>query len=70
MKREEAKISAWENLQRAKPEAAIRKLEVFEKISSLSSYLQFCNLSSTIHPFSVHEVPVTFRYLSGRKQLR
>ncbi|XP_057470063.1 uncharacterized protein LOC130759024 isoform X2 [Actinidia eriantha] len=27
MKREEAKISAWENLQRAKSEAAIRKLE-------------------------------------------
>jgi hypothetical protein len=28
LKREEAKISAWENLQKAKAEAAIRKLEV------------------------------------------
>jgi len=28
-KREEAKITAWENLQKAKAEAAIRKLEVF-----------------------------------------
>jgi len=27
-KREEAKINAWENLQKAKAEAAIRKLEV------------------------------------------
>jgi hypothetical protein len=27
-KREEAKITAWENLQKAKAEAAIRKLEV------------------------------------------
>ena len=27
-KREEAKIIAWENLQKAKAEAAIRKLEV------------------------------------------
>lgn len=28
MKREEAKITAWENLQKAKAEAAMRKLEV------------------------------------------
>jgi hypothetical protein len=28
-KREEAKITAWENLQKAKAEAAVRKLEVF-----------------------------------------
>lgn len=28
LQREEAKITAWENLQRAKAEAAIRKLEV------------------------------------------
>ena len=28
-KREEAKITAWENLQKAKAEAAIKKLEVF-----------------------------------------
>jgi hypothetical protein len=27
-KREEAKITAWENLQKAKAEAAIQKLEV------------------------------------------
>jgi hypothetical protein len=28
LQREEAKITAWENLQKAKAEAAIRKLEV------------------------------------------
>lgn len=28
IRREEAKITAWENLQKAKAEAAIRKLEV------------------------------------------
>lgn len=28
LRREEAKITAWENLQKAKAEAAIRKLEV------------------------------------------
>jgi hypothetical protein len=28
LQREEAKIAAWENLQKAKAEAAIRKLEV------------------------------------------
>lgn len=28
VKREEAKITAWENLQKAKADAAIRKLEV------------------------------------------
>lgn len=28
LQREEAKISAWENLQKAKAEAAIQKLEV------------------------------------------
>jgi hypothetical protein len=28
LQREEAKISAWENLQKAKAEAALRKLEV------------------------------------------
>jgi hypothetical protein len=28
LKREEAKITAWENLQKAKAEAEIRKLEV------------------------------------------
>lgn len=33
LKREEAKINAWENLQKAKAEAAIRKLEViFNKV--------------------------------------
>lgn len=28
LRREEAKITAWENLQKAKAEAALRKLEV------------------------------------------
>lgn len=34
-KREEAKITAWENLQKAKAEAAIRKLEVHNILSRL-----------------------------------
>ncbi|KAK9151158.1 hypothetical protein Syun_009467 [Stephania yunnanensis] len=37
VKREEAKIIAWENLQKAKTEAAIRKLEIKLKKKSSSS---------------------------------
>jgi len=40
MQREEAKITAWENLQKAKAEAAIRKLEV-ESFSALYFIHQF-----------------------------
>jgi hypothetical protein len=32
LKREEAKISAWENLQKAKAEAAIGKLEIIKLV--------------------------------------
>lgn len=40
LKREEAKITAWENLQKAKAEAAIRKLEV-DSFSALYFIHQF-----------------------------
>lgn len=40
-RRDEAKISAWENLQKAKAEAAIRKLEVYF-FNFYTSYLLFC----------------------------
>ena len=52
-KREEAKITAWENLQKAKAEAAIRKLEVLFVVHMYS----FKCLNPT--PWSTH-----FRYVS------
>lgn len=47
VKREELRITAWENLQKAKAEAAIRKLEVLF-FSELT--LDFLDYSSCIHP--------------------
>lgn len=46
MKREEAKITAWEKLQKAKAEAAIRKLEVLYRFLLIHvSYVQIFKLS-------------------------
>lgn len=41
LQREEAKITAWENLQKAKAEAAIRKLEVRPAFSSSAIFTLF-----------------------------
>ncbi|KAI4982340.1 hypothetical protein ZWY2020_022832 [Hordeum vulgare] len=43
-KREEAKITAWENLQKAKAEAAIRKLEM--KLEKKRNLLKLWSLKS------------------------
>lgn len=44
LQREEAKISAWENLQKAKAEAAIRKLEVHPFILFEQTWFCSCSL--------------------------
>lgn len=51
LKREEAKIAAWESLQKAKAEAEIRKLEVnsllaLQFIYHLSYILTFCSCNT------------------------
>ena len=50
-KREEMKIQAWENHQKAKTEAEMRKIEVFDNFFCSIVAKVFCSFFNSLFPF-------------------